>query len=223
MTTTIDTHITNMLNDIVTTHLRTAVNAYVKKLTKTHKIPTKDAMKIWDDMSPKSFNISDITAAATGTGKAAKKRSYTRKKPSKTSGYRMFSADKREEIKQNIIQEKGLDGKELFSEVARGLGAAWKALSDDEKKPYQDRADEINRQNSSEAESESEKEDMSSKQEKAKKTLKKAAVKKADVKKKQEAAIEESENEEDPRGKKAKRKVEVTTDSDDELDLSEEE
>ena len=202
----IDNYITDMLSDMVTSHLRVAVNEYANKLAKKYDISAKDAMTVWDEMNPTTFSISEIPA---GTGKVVKsetKRKYTRSGPAKTSGYRIFCNETRNDIKEFIIKNQQLEGKELFTETAKALGAAWKKLSDDEKKPYNDKAKEMNAEISD--------------SQKSTDAVKKAPIKKAVVKKKEtqeeietnrravETPIDADEGrgegyaDEDPRGKK---------------------
>lgn len=196
----IDNYITDMLSDMVTSRLRFAVNEYANKLAKKYDISAKDAMTVWDEMNPTTFSISELPA---GTGKVVKsetKRKYTRSGPAKTSGYRIFCNETRNDIKEFIIKNDQLEGKELFTATARALGAAWKKLTDDEKKPYNDKAKEINAENSE--------------SEKSTDTVKKVPIKKAVIKKKEtHEEIDkldghgEGYEDEDPRKKKTVKKT----------------
>tara|TARA_R110002072_G_scaffold32406_1_gene98921 strand:- start:1016 stop:1372 length:357 start_codon:yes stop_codon:yes gene_type:complete len=62
----------------------------------------------------------------------------TPKKPKAKTGYLVFSSEKREDIKKMLEEESGEAPKP--KDVISKLGAVWKALSDDEKKVFNDKA-----------------------------------------------------------------------------------
>ena len=62
----------------------------------------------------------------------------TPKKPKAKTGYLVFSSEKREDIKKMLQDETGEPPKP--KDVISKLGEVWKALSDDEKKVYNDKA-----------------------------------------------------------------------------------
>lgn len=62
----------------------------------------------------------------------------TPKKPKAKTGYLVFSSEKREEIKAMLEEEQGEAPKP--KEVISKLGAVWKALSDEDKATYNDKA-----------------------------------------------------------------------------------
>ena len=62
----------------------------------------------------------------------------TPKKPKAKTGYLVFSSEKREEIKQMLQDENGETPKP--KDVISKLGSVWKALSDDEKAVYNNKA-----------------------------------------------------------------------------------
>ncbi|KAF9264535.1 hypothetical protein L218DRAFT_862558, partial [Marasmius fiardii PR-910] len=69
--------------------------------------------------------------AEKATGTKAKKDTKTTKRP--LSAYMLFSQDWRERIKEENPEAS-------FGEIGKLLGAKWRALDDDEKKPYTDQA-----------------------------------------------------------------------------------
>ncbi len=58
-------------------------------------------------------------------------------KPKKTSGYLLYSADVREQVKAKLIEDGG-EGKP--KEVVQAIAAKWKALTDEEKAVWNDKA-----------------------------------------------------------------------------------
>lgn len=62
----------------------------------------------------------------------------TPKKPKAKTGYLVFSSEKREDIKKMLEEESGEAPKP--KDVISKLGAVWKALTDDEKKVFNDKA-----------------------------------------------------------------------------------
>jgi hypothetical protein len=60
------------------------------------------------------------------------------KKPKAKTGYLVFSSEKREDIKKMLQEETGEPPKP--KDVISKLGEVWKALSDDEKKVFNDKA-----------------------------------------------------------------------------------
>jgi DNA-binding FrmR family transcriptional regulator len=57
-------------------------------------------------------------------------------KPKKTSGYLLYSADVREQVKAKLIEDGG-EGKP--KEVVQAIAAKWKALKDEEKAVWNDK------------------------------------------------------------------------------------
>jgi len=80
--------------------------------------------------------------------KADKKKRATKKnddgtpKPKRPqNAYMLFLADKRDEIKQLLLEEQPeLKGKELQNAITRKAGEIWKQATDEDKKPYTDKA-----------------------------------------------------------------------------------
>ena len=72
-----------------------------------------------------------------------KKTKKKRTTPAKASAWREYANEKRPSVKAELAAE-GLEGKELFGATAKRLGSNWKAMSEEEKKPYQDRANKKN-------------------------------------------------------------------------------
>ena len=62
----------------------------------------------------------------------------TPKKAKAKTGYLVFSSEKREEVKEMLEKENGEVPKP--KDVISKLGAVWKALSDEEKQVYNDKA-----------------------------------------------------------------------------------
>ena len=62
----------------------------------------------------------------------------TPKKPKAKTGYLIFSSEKREDIKKMLQEENGEPPKP--KDVISKLGAVWKALTDDDKKVFNDKA-----------------------------------------------------------------------------------
>lgn len=62
----------------------------------------------------------------------------TPKKAKAKTGYLVFSSEKREEVKEMLEKENGEAPKP--KDVISKLGAVWKALSDEEKQVYNDKA-----------------------------------------------------------------------------------
>jgi len=58
-------------------------------------------------------------------------------KPKKTSGYLLYSADVREQVKAKLIEDGG-EGKP--KDVVQAIAAKWKALTDEEKAVWNDKA-----------------------------------------------------------------------------------
>jgi len=58
-------------------------------------------------------------------------------KPKKTSGYLLYSADVREQVKAKLIEDGG-EGKP--KDVVQAIAAKWKGLSDEEKGVWNDKA-----------------------------------------------------------------------------------
>jgi len=58
-------------------------------------------------------------------------------KPKKTSGYLLYSADVREQVKTKLIEDGG-EGKP--KEVVQAIAAKWKELTDEEKTVWNDKA-----------------------------------------------------------------------------------
>ena len=58
-------------------------------------------------------------------------------KPKKTSGYLLYSADVREQVKAKLIEDGG-EGKP--KDVVQAIAAKWKALTDEEKEVWNDKA-----------------------------------------------------------------------------------
>tara|TARA_R110002072_G_scaffold206706_1_gene364468 strand:- start:675 stop:1028 length:354 start_codon:yes stop_codon:yes gene_type:complete len=82
-----------------------------------------------------------LTPADTSKGKKEKStvnKDGTPKKPKAKTGYLVFSCDKREDIKKMLQDETGEPPKP--KDVISKLGSVWKALSDDEKKVFNDKA-----------------------------------------------------------------------------------
>jgi hypothetical protein len=58
-------------------------------------------------------------------------------KPKKTSGYLLYSADVRQQVKTKLIEDGG-EGKP--TDVVQGIAAKWKELKDEEKAVWNDKA-----------------------------------------------------------------------------------
>lgn len=58
-------------------------------------------------------------------------------KPKKTSGYLLYSADVREQVKAKLIED-GCEGKP--KDVVQAIAAKWKELTDEEKRVWNDKA-----------------------------------------------------------------------------------
>lgn len=77
------------------------------------------------------------------SSKSSKEKSNTNKdgtprKPKAKTGYLVFSSEKREDVKAMLEKENGEAPKP--KDVISKLGAVWKALSDEEKQVYNDKA-----------------------------------------------------------------------------------
>lgn len=125
----------------------------LEQLLENHFDPKSKQMRDFRDALIKS-NISNLFFGMPGAAakvvkaevqEAEKKRG--RKKATDTDGapkekrvpnaYMLFLADKREEIKQFLLEENAtLKGKELQNAITRKAGEIWKASSEDDKKPY---------------------------------------------------------------------------------------
>jgi len=67
------------------------------------------------------------------------------KGPSKTNGYRLYCAEQREAVTKKIkSKNKDASAKEYLSLVSKQLGTQWKALSDDKRTEWNDKAKEQN-------------------------------------------------------------------------------
>lgn len=65
--------------------------------------------------------------------------------PTKTNGYRLFSAEKREVITKKFkTKNKDANAKDTLSSVSKELGAQWKALSKEKQTEWNDKAVEQN-------------------------------------------------------------------------------
>ena len=71
-------------------------------------------------------------------GKSSGNKEETAKKPKAKTGYLVFSSEKREEVKEMLEKESGEAPKP--KDVISKLGAVWKALSDEERQVYNDKA-----------------------------------------------------------------------------------
>ena len=69
--------------------------------------------------------------------KEKEKKAVDPNKPKKTSGYLLYSADVREQVKAKLIEDGG-EGKP--KEVVQAIAAKWKALTDEEKALWNDKA-----------------------------------------------------------------------------------
>ena len=81
---------------------------------------------------------SSETSPKTKKEKSTVNKDGTPKKPKAKTGYLVFSCDKREDIKKMLQDETGEPPKP--KDVISKLGSVWKALSDDEKKVFNDKA-----------------------------------------------------------------------------------
>ncbi len=105
-------------------------------------------------LDPKSKEMRDfkdaLLASAIGklffntpnSGKSASKTKKSDDKPKRTmNAFMIYLNEKREEIKECLLEETpALKGRELANKVTEIAGAAWKQSTDEEKKPYQDKA-----------------------------------------------------------------------------------
>ena len=153
----IDTQITKYCSDMVADVFRPAVAQYAKALCDKYGIKHDEAMMIWDNMNPDAFSISAIKSNPKIEKADVKKTKKKRTTPAKASAWREYANEKRPSVKAQLAAE-GLEGKELFGATAKRLGSNWKAMSDEEKKPYQDRANKKNDDSCSENEEEKESE-----------------------------------------------------------------
>lgn len=81
---------------------------------------------------------SSETSPKTKKEKSTVNKDGTPKKPKAKTGYLVFSSEKRDDIKKMLEEETGESPKP--KDVISKLGAVWKALSDDEKKVFNDKA-----------------------------------------------------------------------------------
>ena len=74
--------------------------------------------------------------------RASKKKDSPKDKPKRTmNAYMIYLQEKRQEIKQCLLEQTPeLKGKELANKVTETAGAAWNASSEEEKKPYLEKA-----------------------------------------------------------------------------------
>ena len=108
------------------------------------------------------------------------------------TGYHLFSASVRDEVKDEIAE----DGeKAAMPEVSKALGARWKALDEDEKEEWREKAKALKEDTESEP-------DKKSKKKGSKKTVKKTAPKKKVTKGKGKKASSDDEEEKPTKGKK---------------------
>ncbi len=74
-----------------------------------------------------------------------KKSKATKEGPSKTNGYRLYCAEQREAVTKKIkSKNKDASAKEYLSLISKQLGTQWKALSDDKRTEWNDKAKEQN-------------------------------------------------------------------------------
>mgnify|MGYP003325735668 CR=1 FL=1 len=64
-------------------------------------------------------------------------------KKKKKTGYLLFNEAAREEAKEKLSKESGSDEPPKSTDIMKTLGAMWRALSDDEKQAWNDKAKQI--------------------------------------------------------------------------------
>ena len=85
--------------------------------------------------------ITEKTEKPTKKQRGGKKKEATDKPKRTMNAYMIYLQEKREEIKQCLLEQTPeLKGKELANKVTETAGAAWQASTEEEKKPYLEKA-----------------------------------------------------------------------------------
>ena len=172
-----------------------AVSQAVRALSAKYEFDLKEAIA--------HLNLDKIEIKAGGKASSGKKATADKPKTKRgTTGYLMFTCHSRSEVTAEMTKALA-DGEKLKpSQVVTELGARWKALSDDEKSEWNDKAKSKNAENSDqeslaqssddEASVASDKETKKADKKETKKADKKEKEKKADKKEKKQTTESES-------------------------------
>ncbi len=105
------------------------MEACVAKLSEKYGFDEKEALEF--------LEIDGLKEKKEDKKKKKEKKEVDPNKPKKTSGYLLYSADVREQVKAKLIEDGG-EGKP--KEVVQAIAAKWKALTDEEKAVWNDKA-----------------------------------------------------------------------------------
>jgi hypothetical protein len=101
----------------------------VAKLSEKYGFDEKEALEF--------LEIDGLKEKKADKKEKKEKKAVDPNKPKKTSGYLLYSADVREQVKAKLIEDGG-EGKP--KEVVQAIAAKWKALTDEEKALWNDKA-----------------------------------------------------------------------------------
>lgn len=101
----------------------------VAKLSEKYGFDEKEALEF--------LEIDGLKEKKADKKEKKEKKAVDPNKPKKTSGYLLYSADVREQVKAKLIEDGG-EGKP--KEVVQAIAAKWKALTDEEKAVWNDKA-----------------------------------------------------------------------------------
>jgi hypothetical protein len=218
----------------VSVNMNVIFTEFVKVLATELDLELETVQTAWANSWAKTlkidFSSEQVLAASEAKPKKAKKAASSEAKPKAKSNrvknaYNFFCEEERKKINE---QNNELDNEEKLKpkDILKMINSNWKALSEDEKKPYEEMAAAAKSSGNEEQKEDSDNEEKkSAKTVKAKKPSKKdqeeeevVPVKEAKKKssKKAEEKKEESDNEEKPKRKSSKKAEEKKEESDDE-------
>ena len=105
------------------------MEACVAKLSEKYGFDEKDALEF--------LEIDGLKEKKEDKKEKKQKKEVDPNKPKKTSGYLLYSSDVREQVKAKLIEDGG-EGKP--KDVVQAIAAKWKALTDEEKAVWNDKA-----------------------------------------------------------------------------------
>ena len=127
-------NISSALDNMLNTMYSDIVETCVAKLSEKYGFDQKEALGFLEIDSIKDKKVKK---------EKKEKKEVDPNKPKKTSGYLLYSADVRAEVKAKLIEDGG-EGKP--KDVVQAIAAKWKELNDEEKVVWTDKAKAIKEQ-----------------------------------------------------------------------------